>query len=250
MVHADPISQFDIVGISGPLFRVGGAPVAFTNSALLMAIIVGLIVAFMLVATRGSMVPGRLQSAAELFYEFTAQTVRESAGNEGMRFFPFVFTVFIFVLCSNVLGIIPGSFTVTGQIVITAALAGFIILMVVFYGFYKHGLGWLRLFVPPDVPGWLLPMLVFVEVVSFWTRPISLSVRLFANMLGGHMAMSIFAYFVAALLFGGVWAVISPFPLLLVVALVALELLVAVLQAYVFAILTALYLNDALHPHH
>jgi F-type H+-transporting ATPase subunit a len=251
MVQPDPISQFDIIGLSGPLFRVGGAPVAFTNSALLMAIIVGLIIVFMNAATRGqALVPGRLQTAAELIYEFTVQTVEESAGKDGMRFFPFVFTVFIFVLCSNVLGIIPWSFTVTGQLVITGALALFIIFMVVVYGFYKHGIGWLRLFVPPDVPKWLLPMLVFIEVVSFWTRPISLSVRLFANMLGGHMAMNMFAYFVAALLFGGFWAIISPFPLLIVIALVALELLVAVLQAYVFAILTALYLNDALHPHH
>jgi F-type H+-transporting ATPase subunit a len=139
---------------------------------------------------------------------------------------------------------------VTSQIVITATMSVFIILMVIVYGFARHGLSWMRLFVPPDVPMWLLPMLVFVEIVSFMTRPISLSVRLFANMLGGHMAIFIFSSFVAQLLLGGLWAVLSPLPFFIVVALIALELLVAVLQAYVFAILTALYLNDALHPHH
>jgi F-type H+-transporting ATPase subunit a len=246
-----PIEQFQINNLSAPLFHVGHSVVAFTNSALLMMIILALIVGFMVLATRKrSLVPGRLQSMAELFYEFTVETVHDSAGKEGMRFFPFVFTVFIFVLFCNVLGIIPGSFTVTGQIVITATMSIFIILMVIVYGFMKHGLGWLRLFSPPDVPMWLMPMLIFVEIVSFMTRPISLSVRLFANMLGGHMAIFIFAGFVAQLLAAGLWAVLSPLPFFIVVALIALELLVAVLQAYVFAILTALYLNDALHPHH
>ena len=246
----NPIEQFDIHPIIS-LGHIGRSEIAFTQSALLMFVAVGLITAAILFATRSrSIVPGRLQSLVEMTYEFTASTVRGSAGDEGMRFFPFIFSIFMFVLLLNLFGLIPYGFAVTSHIIITFALALLVIGTVVVYGFMKHGMRFLGLFVPSDVPVWLLPLMVFIEVVSFLSRPISLSVRLFANMLAGHIALQIFAGFVVTLLAAGFWAVISPLPLLLAIALTALEFLVAVLQAYVFAILTAVYLNDALHPGH
>jgi F-type H+-transporting ATPase subunit a len=167
-----------------------------------------------------------------------------------MKFFPFVFSLFAFILVCNVIGLIPYSFTVTSQIIVTASLALLVFAIVIIYGFWKNGLGFLHLFAPSGVPGWLMPLIVVIEVISFFARPLSLSVRLFANMLAGHMALSIIAGFVTILLGAGFWAVLSPLPLAMTVALVALEALVAFLQAYVFAILTSIYLNDALHPHH
>jgi F-type H+-transporting ATPase subunit a len=190
-----------------------------------------------------------LQSMAELTYEFVANTVRDNVGHEGMKFFPFVFSLFIFVLICNLMGMIPLSFTVTSHIIVTAALALLVISVVIIYGFMQHGIGFLKLFVP-DVPPVLLPLLIPIEVISFLSRPLSLSVRLFANMLAGHIALKIFAGFVASLLAAGVWGIISPLPLLLSVALTALEVLVAALQAYVFAVLTCVYLNDAVHGGH
>jgi F-type H+-transporting ATPase subunit a len=198
----------------------------------------------------GSLVPGRLQSLAEMSYEFVADTVRSSAGEEGMRFFPFVFSLFMFILILNLFGMVPYGFTVTSHIIITFALAALVIGTVIVYGLMKHGTHFFGLFVPSGVPAWLLPLLVAIEVISFISRPLSLSVRLFANMLAGHIALKIFAGFVATLLTAGVWSILSPLPLALTVALTALELLVAVLQAYVFAVLTSIYLNDALHPGH
>ena len=197
-----------------------------------------------------SIVPSRLQSAAEMAYEFVAITVRMSAGNEGMRFFPFVFSLFLFVLFANLIGLIPYTFTVTSQIIVTFALAALVIGIVIVYGFFRHGLHFLGLFVPSGVSPWLLPFLVLIEVISFVSRPISLSVRLFANMLAGHITLKVMGGFVAALLGAGAYAIIAPLPLAATVALTAFELLVAVLQAYVFAILTCVYLNDAIHPGH
>jgi len=199
---------------------------------------------------RGSLVPGRIQSLVEMLYEFIASTVRSSAGEEGMRFFPFVFSIFMFVLMLNLFGLVPYGFTVTSHIIITFALAAVVILTVIVYGLMKHGTHFFGLFVPSGVPAWLLPLLVVIEVISFVSRPISLSVRLFANMLAGHIALKIFAGFVGILLGAGFWSVLAPLPLALAVALTALEVLVAVLQAYVFATLTSIYLNDALHPGH
>jgi F-type H+-transporting ATPase subunit a len=243
---ASPIEQFQLKPI---LFE--GTPLAFTNSSLFMVAAVGAITALTLAATQGrSLVPGRLQSLVEMLYEFVASTVRSSAGEEGMRFFPLVFSLFMFILILNLFGMLPGGFTVTSHIIITFALAAIVILTVIVYGFMKHGAHFLGLFVPSGVPAWLLPLMVAIEVISFISRPISLSVRLFANMLAGHIALKIFAGFVATLLTAGAWAVLSPLPLALTVALTALELLVAVLQAYVFATLTSIYLNDALHPGH
>jgi F-type H+-transporting ATPase subunit a len=247
----DPIHQFAITNIFD-LGTVGGVHFAFTNSALMMAVAVALISAFLILGmSRGAMVPGRMQNLAEMSYEFVANMLRESAGKEGMRFFPFVFTLFMFVLFLNVLGLVPYFFTVTSHIVITAALAFSVILMVIFYGFYRNGIGFLKLFVPQGVPGYLLPLVVAIEVLSFLSRPISLSVRLFANMLAGHITLKVFASFIlmlSAFGFAGWIGAIIPFAM--TVALTALEVLVAFLQAYVFAILTCMYLNDALHPSH
>jgi F-type H+-transporting ATPase subunit a len=245
---AGPIEQFHIK----PLYPLdfGGIDASFTNASAFMVGAVALASGFMIYAMRNrSLVPSRLQSMAELSYEFVASTVRDNVGEEGMKFFPFVFSIFIFVLICNLFGLIPFFFTVTSQIVVTAALALLVIGIVIAYGFMQHGIGFLKLFVP-DVPPWLLPILVPIEVISFLSRPLSLSVRLFANMLAGHIALKIFAGFVATLLAAGVWGILSPLPLALTVALTALELLVATIQAYVFAILTCVYLNDAVHGGH
>jgi F-type H+-transporting ATPase subunit a len=246
----DPIHQFRIESLI-PI-QIGGLNLSFTNSALFMTFTVIGASAFLILSTRGrGLVPSRWQSAAELTYEFMAQTLRDSAGSEGMKFFPFVFTVFMFVLFGNMWGMFPYFFEVTAQIIITGAMAIVVILLVVVVGFWKHGLHFLKLFVPSGVPAAILPFMVVIEVISFLSRPVSLSIRLFANMLAGHITLKVFAGFVTAL---GSLGVIGWFgallPLAMVIALTALEFLVAALQAYVFAILTCLYLNDALHPSH
>jgi F-type H+-transporting ATPase subunit a len=222
----------------------------FTNQSLWMCIVVGAASLLLTLAVaRPKLVPGRLQSVAELAYEFVANMIRSTVGEDGMVFFPFVFTIFVFVLFSNFFGLVPGSFTVTSQIAVTFALACLVILTVIVTGFATHGLGFLKLFVP-HAPWYLLVLLVPIEVISFCTRPISLSVRLFANMLAGHTMLKVFASFVIALgAAGGIFTAISIAPMFLIVAISALELLVAFLQAYVFAILTCIYLNEALHLH-
>ncbi|HEX4041072.1 MAG TPA: F0F1 ATP synthase subunit A [Xanthobacteraceae bacterium] len=235
-----------------PLGSIGGHEIAFTNSALYMFVIVGIVSVLLIGATTGrAVVPGRMQSLAEVFYEFVANTVRSSAGTEGMRFFPFVFTLFVFVLFANLIGLIPYSFTVTSQLVITATLALLVFFIVVGYGFWRHGLHFLNLFVPKGVPKYILPAIVAIEVLSFMSRPVSHSVRLFANMLAGHITLQVFAGFIIML---AGWGILGWFgaalPFVMVVLLTALELLVALLQAYVFAILTCIYLNDAIHPGH
>ncbi len=247
---AGPIEQFEIKPIVS-LGKIGGSEIAFTNSALYMVLAVAVITLLFVYGTRNrSLVPGRLQSLAEMGYEFVANTVRDSAGHDGMKFLPLVFSLFMFVLVCNLIGMVPGSFTVTSHLVVTAALAALVILTVIIYGIAAHGAHFFGLFVPKGVHPAMLLILVPIEVISFVSRPISLSVRLFANMLAGHIALKIFAGFVATLLFAGGWAVLSPLPLALTVALTALEFLVAVLQAYVFAVLTCIYLHDALHPGH
>lgn len=247
-----PIHQFEISQFI-PL-KLFGVDASFTNSSFYMVLALGIITSFLILSMRsGSLVPGRLQSVAELVYKFVADTVRENVGEEGMRFFPFVFSLFVFVLVLNVLGMIPipgVTFTVTSHIIVTFALALTVISVVILYGLYEHGLGFFKLFAPSGVPMWLMPIIIPIEIVSFVSRPISLSVRLFANMLAGHIALKIFAGFVGTLLAAGVWSVLSPIPLALTVALTALEVLVAVLQAYVFAVLTCIYLSDAVHGAH
>lgn len=248
----DPIHQFQIHDLVS-FGDFGGAHIAFTNSALFMFIAVGGILLFLMFATnRYLMVPSRWQSVAEISYEFVASTVRDSAGTEGMKFFPLIFSLFMFVLVCNLLGMLPGGFTVTSHIIVTFALALLVFLTVIVVGFIKNGLGFLKLFVPHGVPIFILPLVVVIEIISFLSRPISLSVRLFANMLAGHIALKLFAGFVIALMFGlGVLGLpLALGSLALAVGLTALEFLVAFLQAYVFTILTCIYVNDALHPGH
>jgi F-type H+-transporting ATPase subunit a len=247
----NPIKQFEIATI-GPSINVFGNDISFTNSALFMAIAVAVVWLIMGYGSRQrATVPGRLQSSAEMLYEFIQNTVESSMGKEGMRFFPLVFSLFIFVLACNLIGLIPGTFTVTSHIVVTFMFAMLVIGSVMVYGFAMHGMRFLGLFVPSGVPKPLLPFIVLIEIISFLSRPISLSMRLFANMLAGHIALKVFAGFIVMMLgAGGAVVALSPLPLAMIVALYALELLVACLQAFVFAILTCIYLNDALHPGH
>jgi F-type H+-transporting ATPase subunit a len=245
-----PIHQFEIS--KWIPIHVGGLDFSFTNASVFMVVTVAAAAAFLFLTTSSrGLVPGRLQSVSEMSYEFVASMLRDSAGSQGMKFFPFVFTLFMFVLVANLIGLFPYFFTVTSQIIVTAALALLVIGTVVVYGFYKNGLKFLKLFVPEGVPAVLLPLVVMIEVISFLSRPISLSVRLFANMLAGHITLKVFAGFVAWLLALGAAGVAgSILPLAMTVAITALEFLVAFLQAYVFAVLTCMYLNDALHPGH
>ena len=252
---AGPMEQFEIERLI-PL-SLGGLDVSFTNSTLWMWIAVGCAIAFFGLATRSrALIPGRLQSAAEVFYEFIAETVRGAIGPEGMKFFPYVFTLFIYILLANLLGLFPSipgvshTFTTTSHIAVTLALGLLSISIVVIYGFYKNGFSFLKLFVPSGVPAWLLPLVSIIEIVSFLSRPISLAIRLFANMLAGHIILKVFAGFIISLLAAGAWGVLSIFPMLGIVAITMLEVLVAFLQAYVFAILTCIYLNDAVHAGH
>jgi F-type H+-transporting ATPase subunit a len=248
---ADPIHQFQLTKYF-TLGHIGGQEIAFTNSSAYMFAAVAIISLLMIAGTaRRQLVPGRLQSLAELSYEFVASTIRSSAGSEGMKFFPLVFSLFMFILVSNLVGILPYQFTVASHLIVTAALAILVFLIVLFYGLYRNGLKFFRLFVPSGVPIYIMPLVVLIEVISFFLRPVSHSVRLFANMLAGHIALKVFASFIGMLGAVGIlgWAG-AVLPLGLTMALTALELLVAFLQAYVFAILTCIYLNDAIHPGH
>jgi F-type H+-transporting ATPase subunit a len=247
----DPIHQFQIKNLF-PIAHIGNFEIAFTNSALFMVIAVLLIGFLMLGATHSrALVPSRLQTLAEVSYEFVASNLRSTAGTEGLKFFPLVFSLFMFILVVNVVGIIPYMFTVTSHIVITVALALLVFFTVIIYGFWKNGLRFLKVFVPSGIPIYILPLVTFIEVMSFLSRPVSHSVRLFANMLAGHITLKVFGGFVTMLAAFGVLGWLGALlPLGLTIALTALELLVAFLQAYVFAILTCIYLNDAIHPGH
>jgi F-type H+-transporting ATPase subunit a len=248
---ADPIHQFQLTKYF-TLGHIGGQEIAFTNSSAYMFAAVAIISLLMIAGTaRRQLVPGRLQSLAELSYEFVASTIRSSAGSEGMKFFPLVFSLFMFILVSNLVGIIPYQFTIASHLIVTAALALLVFFIVLFYGLYKNGMKFFNLFVPSGVPIYIMPLVVLIEVISFFLRPVSHSVRLFANMLAGHIALKVFASFIGMLGAVGIlgWAG-AVLPLGLTMALTALELLVAFLQAYVFAILTCIYLNDAIHPGH
>ena len=246
----NPIEQFNVQRLLS--FHLFGLDLSFTNASLLMFIVLGAVSLLMIYGTsKRSLVPGRLQAAAEMSYEFVADTVRTTAGNEGMRFFPFVFSLFMFVLFANLLGLLPFSYTVTSQIVVTFALAGLVMAVVIVFGLVRHGTHFLGLFAPSGVSPFILPFIVLIEVISFLSRPISLSVRLFANMLAGHITLKVFGGFIVLMLgAGGVAAAASILPMLGIIVLTAFELLVAGLQAYVFAILTCVYLNDAIHPGH
>jgi F-type H+-transporting ATPase subunit a len=247
----DPIEQFNIEKLF-TIGHIGNQEIAFTNSSAYMFGSVALISLLMIGGSAGHrLVPGRFQSMAELSYEFVANTIRSSAGSEGMKFFPLVFSLFMFIMVSNMIGIIPYTFTVSSHIIVTVALALLVFLTVLVYGFYKNGLKFFKLFVPSGVPIVILPLVVLIEIISFLSRPVSHSVRLFANMLAGHITLKVFASFVTMLgAFGVVGWAGAILPLALTVALTALELLVAFLQAYVFTILTCIYINDAIHPGH
>ncbi len=246
----DPIHQFNIEPLI-TLGHIGKHTIAITNSTVYMFVAVG-IIGLLMLATGRQLVPGRLQSVAEISYEFVATMIRSTAGSEGLKFFPLVFTLFMFICVSNLVGIIPYTFTVSSHLIVTTALALLVFFTVLFYGLYKNGLKFFKIFVPSGVPLAVLPLVVFIEVLSFFLKPVSHSVRLFANMLAGHIALKVFAGFVAMLgvSLGAIGWLGGVAPLALTVALTALELLVAFLQAYVFAILTCIYLNDAIHPGH
>jgi F-type H+-transporting ATPase subunit a len=248
----EPIHQFNIENLF-PIARIGGQTIYFTNSSAYMLLAVALISILMIGGVAGRhLVPGRIQSMAEVSYEFVATMVRSNAGAEGMKFFPLVFSLFMFILVSNVVGIIPYTFTISSHIIVTATLALLVFFTVLIYGFYKNGLKFFKIFVPSGIPIYILPLVVAIEIISFLSRPLSHSVRLFANMLAGHITLKVFAGFVALLgtSLGAIGWIGGMLPLAMTVALTALELLVAFLQAYVFAILTSIYLNDALHPGH
>ena len=245
----DPIHQFEIHRII-PI-KIFGWDASFTNASLFMLLAVLLICGFFVVSMQTrSLVPSRLQSLAEISYEFVGNMLRDSVGRAGAKYFPFVFTIFIFVFTANTLGLIPGFFTVTSHIVVTAALAAMVFITVLVVGFAKNGVKFLQLFVPQGVPILILPLVVLIEIISFLSRPVSHSVRLFANMLAGHITLKVFGGFVVMLLGAGTYAALAPLPLVMAIALTALEVLVAFLQAYVFTMLTCMYLNDALHPGH
>lgn len=244
----DPTHQFLVQPII-PI-EIGGVDFSFTNASLFMVATVAAASGFLYFATSNrGLIPTRMQSVAEMSYEFIANMLREGAGSHGMKFFPLVFSLFMFVLTANMLGLFPYFYTVTTQIIVTFALAILVIGTVIGYGFYKHGFQFLKVFVPSGIPGILLPLVVLIEVISFLSRPISLSVRLFANMLAGHITLKVFAGFVVSLAaLGPIGIGGAILPLIMTVAITGLEFLVAFLQAYVFAVLTCMYLNDAVHP--
>jgi len=246
-VANDPTHQFVVQKIV-PI-ELGGMDFSFTNASLFMVATVAVASAFLYFASASrSLIPTRAQSLAEMSYEFIAGMLREGAGSHGMKFFPFVFTLFMFILTANLLGMVPYFFTITSQIIVTFALSCLVIGTVIVYGFYKHGLGFLKVFAPDGVPMALLPLVSSIEIISFLSRPISLSVRLFANMLAGHITLKVFAGFVGSMgALGALGIGGAILPMIMTVAMTGLEFLVAFLQAYVFAVLTCMYLNDAVH---
>ena len=244
-----PVEQFTIKALFN--LELFGYDVSFTNSALFMMLSVILSVVYLTYAVRRrEMIPGRVQASAEMLYEFISDMVKSNVGSEGRPFFPFVFTLFIFLLFGNMLGLIPYSYTFTSQIVVTFVLAAFIFVGVTLVALIKHGMHFFSFFVPPGAPKVLIPFLIVIEVISYFVRPVSLSVRLFANMLAGHTMLKVFAGLAVMITgAGGVAVAGSILPFLALVGLTGLEVLVAGLQAYVFTILTCMYLNDALHLH-
>ena len=248
----DPIHQFHVANLF-KIGQIGDHAIYFTNASAYMLLAVVITAILMIGGSAGKqLVPGRFQSMAEITYEFIAATIRGNAGADGMKFFPLIFSLFMFICVSNLVGIIPYTFTISSHLIVTAGLALLVFFTVLIYGVAKNGLKFFSIFVPHGVPGYVLPLVMFIEILSFFLRPVSHSVRLFANMLAGHIALKVFAGFVAMLgvSLGALGWIGGIAPLALTVALTALELLVAFLQAYVFAILTCIYLNDAIHPGH
>ncbi|MBT4880637.1 MAG: F0F1 ATP synthase subunit A [Alphaproteobacteria bacterium] len=242
MTIASPLHQFELVPIVS--LKMGNVDLSFTNSSFFMILSTFLISVFLILSMqKKAIIPGRWQSLAEVSYEFIANMARENIGLDGRKYFPFVFSLFMFLLFGNMLGMIPYSYTFTSQIIVTFGLAMMVFVLVTLIGIAKHGLRFLLFFVPKGVPVFLLPLIIPIEIISYLSRPVSLSVRLFANMMAGHTMLKVFAGFTVML---GVYGIA---PLAINVALTAFEIMVAALQAYVFTILTCLYLNDALHLH-
>ena len=239
---AKPLEQFEIKTYI-PI-EIGGMDVSFTNASMFMVIAITAVTLFLTLGMRRhALVPGRWQSMAELSYVFIATLLRDNVGKEGRKYFPFIFTLFMFLLFSNAIGLIPYAFTVTSHVIVTFALAIVVFLGVTVIAIIKHGLRFFSFFLPPGVPLYMAPLLVPIEVVSYLARPVTLALRLFANMMAGHTMLKVFAGFIVLLGFAGIA------PSAVIVALYGLEVIVAVLQAYVFTILTCLYLSDALHLH-
>ncbi len=244
-MSTNPMHQFEVYKI-GPEINLGGVNLSYTNASLFMTISAILILSLLFLGTKKkSLIPSKIQLITELSYTFVAKMINDTAGSGARSFFPFVFTLFMFVLFCNMVGMLPYSFTVTSHIIVTFVLASVVFLGVTIIGFIKHGFKYLELFVPKGVPILLLPLIIIIEIISYLSRPVSLSVRLFANMMAGHTMLKVFGGFVISLGLLGGWL-----PLGFSVALTGLEILVAFLQAYVFAILTCIYLNDALNLHH
>ena len=242
---SNPMYQFNVYRI-GPEIKIANIDLSFTNASLFMVLsTITILVIFKLGSKKNSLIPNKIQLLGELSYSFISKMISDTAGSKAKPYFAFIFSLFMFVLFCNMLGMIPYTFTVTSHIIVTFVLASFIFIGVTIIGFIKHGLGYLKLFVPSGVPMVLLPLIVVIEIISYLSRPISLSVRLFANMMAGHTMMKVFGSFVVSLGIVGGWL-----PLSFSVALTGLEILVAFLQAYVFAILTCIYLHDALNLHH
>ena len=241
----NPMHQFEVYRV-GPEINLGGINLSFTNASLFMIISSLTILLLLFFGTRKKLlVPSKMQLVVEMSYTFIAKMINDTAGSNAKPFFPFIFTLFMFVLFCNMIGMFPYSFTVTSHIIVTFMLAALVFIGVTIIGFMKHGIKYLELFVPRGVPIVLLPLIVVIEIISYLSRPVSLSVRLFANMMAGHTMLKVFGGFVISLGLLGGWL-----PLGFSVALIGLEILVAFLQAYVFAILTCIYLNDALNLHH
>ena len=241
----NPMHQFNVHKI-GPEVKIAGIDISFTNASLFMFISASVICIFLFLGTREKkLIPGKFQLVAEMFYNFISKMLSDTAGSKAKPYFPFIFSLFMFVLFCNMVGMVPYTFTVTSHIIVTLILALFIFIGVTILGFMKHGFKYLKIFVPSGVPVVLLPLIVIIEIISYLSRPVSLSVRLFANMMAGHTMLKVFGGFVISLGLIGGWL-----PLSFSVALTGLEILVAFLQAYVFAILTCIYLNDAINLHH
>ena len=241
----NPMHQFEVYKI-GPGINIGGINLSFTNASLFMAISSMLILSLLFFGTKKkSLIPSKIQLITEMSYTFVAKMINDTAGSSAKPFFPFIFTLFMFFLFCNMVGMLPYSFTVTSHIIVTLIMALFIFIAVTIIGFAKHGFKYLSIFVPSGVPAVLLPLITVIEIISYLSRPVSLSVRLFANMMAGHTMLNVFGGFVISLGLLGGWL-----PLSFTVALTGLEILIAFLQAYVFAILTCIYLNDALNLNH
>ena len=241
----NPMHQFNVHKI-GPEIKINGIDLSFTNSSLFMLLSAIFILLFLLFGTKEKkIIPGKIQLISEMLYNFIGKMINDTAGKKAKPYFPFIFSLFIFVLFCNMIGMLPYSFTVTSHIIVTLAFAMFIFIGVTILGFVIHGFKYLKIFVPSGVPIVLLPIIMIIEIISYLSRPISLSVRLFANMMAGHTMLKVFDGVVISLGLVAGWL-----PLTFSVALTGLEILVAFLQAYVFAILTCIYLNDALNLHH